>query len=453
MLLYHASRKDTIPARQVGPLGVTEPTLSSGTSFVVRGTHRVPGDKSVTHRALMLAALAPGTSIIGGALTSLDAKSSARVLRALGAQIGPLRPDAVIRVTGRRRLGSPVVPLQCGNSGTTARLMLGILAGHPFSATLTGDRSLRRRPMRRVTTPLAAMGAIIEDGGRDGLPLTIRGGGLHPLRSELPIASAQVKSALLLAGAVGGVDVAIQEVAATRDHTERMLGAHGFQVTRSKGWLRLAPTGVFQPFALQVPGDPSSAAFLLAAACLAEGGEVCVAAVGLNPTRTGYLNLLTRMGATIEVFDEEEPFGEPIGSVVTRPAALRAIEVAAAEIPGVIDEIPMLACLAARAEGTTRFRDVGELRVKESDRLALVVQNLRAVGVEAGAEGDDLVVVGREGPFCGSVVTAGDHRIAMAFAVLGTTRGSRISIDDPDCADVSYPGFAAALGALFGRVA
>ncbi len=399
----------------------------------------------------MFAALAPGASIIGGALTSLDAKSSARVLRALGAQIGPLRPDSVINVTGKPRLVSPRVALNCGNSGTTARLMLGILAGHPVSATLTGDQSLRKRPMRRVTAPLSAMGAMVTEGDRDGLPLTIRGGKLRPLRSELPIASAQVKSALLLAGAVGGVEVALREVAVTRDHTERMLGAHGFTVSRSRGWLQFAPTGAFRPFALQVPGDPSSAAFLLAAACLAEGGEICVHAVGLNPTRTGYLNLLTRMGATIEVFDEEEPFGEPTGNLVTRPAALKAIDVQPAEIPGVIDEIPMLACLAARAEGTTRFRGVAELRVKESDRFALIVQNLRAVGVEAAAEGDDLLVTGQEGPFRGKVVTAGDHRIAMAFAVLGTTRGSRIIVDDPACADVSFPGFADALGALFGR--
>jgi 3-phosphoshikimate 1-carboxyvinyltransferase len=399
----------------------------------------------------MLAALAPGHSMIGGALCSLDAKSTARALRALGATLSPLRPEQVVEIRGRRRLMTPSRALHCGNSGTTARLLLGILAGHRFPATLTGDASLRKRPMRRVTAPLVAMGARVEDRGRDGLPLTIRGGRLTALEWQLPIASAQVKSALLLAGAVAGVPVALREPAVTRDHTERMLGANGFAVTRSKGWLRLEPTGAFHPFAIQVPGDPSSAAFLLAAILLAEGGEARVAGVGLNPTRTGYLHVLTRMGARIAVLDEEEPFGEPIGDLVTAPASLRAVTVTPDEVPGIIDEIPILACLAARAEGISRFSGVGELRVKESDRLALIVANLRAVGVTAEAQGDDLVVEGGAGPFRGKVRTAGDHRIAMAFAVLGGTRGSRIVVDDPECAAVSFPSFAAAHAALFGR--
>lgn len=411
----------------------------------------MPGDKSITHRALMLAALAPGASIVGGALTSLDARSTARVLRALGATISPLRADTVVQIRGRRRLSAPTRTLQCGNSGTTARLMLGILAGHRFASTLTGDASLRRRPMRRVTEPLTGMGARVEDHGHDGLPLTIRGGRLRPLEWSLPIASAQVKSALLLAGAAGGVSVALRETAVTRDHTERMLGANGFDVSRADGWLRLEPTGAFHPLAMQVPGDPSSAAFLLAAILLAEGGEARVAGVGLNPTRTGYLHVLARMGARIAAFDEEAPFGEPIGDLVTAPATLRGVRVEPEEVPGIIDEIPMLACLAARATGESRFRGVGELRVKESDRLALIVRNLRAVGARAEAVGDDLVVQGSDGPFRGRVVTDGDHRIAMAFTVLGQTRGSRIVVDDPACAAVSFPDFAGRLAALFGR--
>jgi 3-phosphoshikimate 1-carboxyvinyltransferase len=399
----------------------------------------------------MMAALAPGASVVGGALTSLDARSTASVLRALGASISPLRADTVVEIRGRRRLTTPAATLRCGNSGTTARLMLGILAGHRFVSTLSGDASLRRRPMRRVTEPLATMGARIDDAGHDGLPLSIRGGGLRPLEWSLPIASAQVKSALLLAGAVGGVPVALRETAVTRDHTERMLGANGFDVSRGDGWLRLEPTGAFHPVAMQVPGDPSSAAFLLAAILLAEGGEASVAGVGLNPTRTGFLHVMARMGASIAASDEEAPFGEPIGDLVTRPAELRAVVVEPEEVPGIIDEIPMLACLAASAAGESRFLGVGELRVKESDRLALIVRNLRAVGVEAEAAGDDLVVRGRPGPFRGRVVTAGDHRIAMAFTVLGTTRGSRITVDDPDCAAVSFPGFANQLATLFGR--
>ncbi len=411
----------------------------------------MPGDKSITHRALMFAALAPGHSVVGGALTSLDARSTARVLRALGATISPLRADSVVEIRGRRRLTTPATVLQCGNSGTTARLMLGILAGHRFPSTLSGDASLRRRPMRRVTAALAEMGTKIDDGGHDGLPLTIRGGRLGALKWNLPIASAQVKSALLLAGAVGGVSVALRETAVTRDHTERMLGANGFDVSRSDGWLRLEPTGAFHPVAMQVPGDPSSAAFLLAAILLAEGGEARVAGVGLNPTRTGYLHVMARMGATIAACDEEAPFGEPIGDLVSSPAPLRGVVVEPDEVPGIIDEIPMLACLAARAAGESRFRGVGELRVKESDRLALIVRNLRAVGAEAEAVGDDLLVRGGPGPFRGRVVTDGDHRIAMAFTVLGQTRGSRIVVDDPDCAAVSFPNFTGQLAALYGR--
>lgn len=454
VVLYHEPGKDTIPARQIGPLPLSwSPTLPAGHRFFVHGTHRIPGDKSISHRAMMLASLAPGESVIGGALTSLDARSTAHVLRALGASITPLRAEQVVQVRGRRRLSRPVATLHCGNSGTTARLMLGILAGHHFTATLTGDASLRRRPMRRVTEPLAAMGARFEDPDRDGLPLTIRGGRLQPLEWRLPIASAQAKSALLLAGAVAGVPVALREAAVTRDHTERLLGANGFAVTRHRGWLRLEPTGAFRPFVMQIPGDPSSAAFLLGAALLAEGGEVRIAGVGLNSTRTGYLNVLARMGAQIAASNEETPFGEPIGDLLARPATLHAVEVSAAEVPGIIDEIPILACLAARAEGESWFRGVGELRVKESDRLALIVQNLRAIGVSAEASGDDLRVVGREGPFRGRVTTGADHRIAMAFMVLGTTRGSRIVVDDPECAAVSFPDFTSRLAALFGRVA
>lgn len=385
--------------------------------------------------------------MVGGALTSLDARSTARVLRALGTRISPLAPGRVVEVTGRRRFTAPEKTLHCGNSGTTTRLLLGLLAAHRFAATLTGDRSLRRRPMRRVTEPLLAMGARVQ-GERDGLPLTIRGGRLVPLTWRMPIASAQVKSALLLAGAIGGVEVSLSEPAVTRDHTERMLGAFGFDIRRTRGTLTLAPTGTLEPFALQVPGDPSSAAFLVAAALLADAGGIRIAGVGLNPTRTGFLHVLTRMGATIGVTDEEEPFGEPIGDLLVGPAALRAVEVAPDEVPGIIDEIPILAALAARAEGTSRFRGVAELRVKESDRLALMADNLRRIGVEAEAQGDDLVVTGTDRPLAGRVVTDGDHRIAMAFAVLGARPGNRIRVDDPDCAAVSFPGFRETLRAL-----
>jgi len=304
--------------------------------------------------------------------------------------------------------------------------------------------------MRRVTEPLRQMGAGIEDAAHDGLPLAISGGKLFPLDWQMKVPSAQVKSALLLAGLAAEVPVVLRESAATRDHTERLLRHFGFAVASREGILRFAPTGRLVPFELQVPGDPSSAAFLLAAALLAGEGEIRVVGVGLNPTRTGFLDVLRRMGATIATEGVHTPFGEPVGDLVAGPAPLKSVDVPAAEIPGIIDEIPILACLAARAEGVSRFRSVAELRVKESDRLALLVQNFRALGVEAAAEGDDLVVAGTNAPLSGRVVTAGDHRIAMAFAVLGRGRGSRVRIDDPDCAGVSFPGFSEALRNLGG---
>jgi 3-phosphoshikimate 1-carboxyvinyltransferase len=412
----------------------------------VGGSVRVPGDKSITHRALLFSALARGTSYVGGALTSLDARSTARVLRQLGAQISSLRAGATVRVTGRGRLRAPASVLDCGNSGTTARLLLGLLAGHRLQATLTGDSSLRRRPMRRVTRPLSQMGARFEESGGDGLPLTIRGGALVPLRYEMPVSSAQIKSALLLAGLAGGVEVDVREPhGRSRDHTERILRAFGYQVIEDDGWVGFRPGGRIEPFELQVPGDPSSAAFLAGAAILADGGELSIVRVGVNPTRTGFLTVLRRMGATVSTEALTEHFGEPVADLVVRPAALRATEVAAGEIPALIDEIPLLAVLASRAAGTTVFRGVGELRIKESDRLSLIAENLRAVGGRAEVTGDDLFVEGVVPPPVGPVRSKGDHRLAMAFAVLGTIEGARVRVDDMACAAVSFPRFTEAL--------
>jgi 3-phosphoshikimate 1-carboxyvinyltransferase len=408
----------------------------------VAGTVRAPGDKSITHRALLLAALGRGVSHVGGALTSLDARSSARVLRQLGAEISPLREGDVLAIKGHGRFRAPDRTLDCGNSGTTTRLLLGLLAGHRFRATLTGDASLRRRPMRRVTVPLTEMGARFEERGGDGLPLTVRGGKLRPIRYAMPVSSAQVKSSLMLAGMVGQVPVDLLEPnGRSRDHTERMLRALGFAVGERDGWIEFRPGGRVEPFDIQVPGDPSSAAFLVGASVLAEGGELRIAGVGVNPTRTGFLRVLQRMGAQVALDTSDTSFGEPVADLIARPAALRRTEVTAGEIPGLIDEIPLLAVLASRAAGETVFRDVGELRVKESDRLGLIAGNIRAVGGKAAVRGDDLHVEGVESPPRGRVRTAADHRIAMAFAVLGTLPGARIAIDDMACAAVSFPRF------------
>jgi 3-phosphoshikimate 1-carboxyvinyltransferase len=447
--LFTACGKDTIPATQFTHPAPLELKLPRSTSIAVGGTHRVPGDKSITHRALLCAALAPGRSLLRGALTSDDARSSARVLRQLGTAVSPLRAGAIVSVTGRRRWIAPQADLNCGNSGTTARLILGLLAAHHFAATLTGDRSLRRRPMRRVTEPLITMGARVTNPEQDGLPLTITGGRLRELEWRLPVASAQVKSALLLAGAAACVRVVLHQSAATRDHTERMLRCFGYELSHLDGTLTLEPTGTISRFELDIPGDPSSAIFLIAAAALARRGRIKITDVGLNPSRTGFLPILARMGVPVDVDQTAEMFGEPRGALSAAASDLRSVTLLPAEVPSVIDEVPMLACLAARAAGTSRFNGLAELRVKESDRLGLLAQNLRTIGVDATIDGDDLTIVGTEAPLEGRVITHGDHRIAMAFAVLGTQPGSRIRIDDPECTAVSFPGFAATLAALF----
>jgi len=408
----------------------------------VQGVVRPPGDKSISHRVLMLAALARGESELTGLLTGDDVKSSARVLRQLGAEISAIRDGVTVRVS-RAPLTAPRAPLHCGNSGTTARLLLGILAGQRFAATLTGDASLRRRPMRRVTEPLRAMGAQISEHG-DTLPLTIHGGRLRGLTYKSPVASAQVKSALLFAALTGGVPVTIREPYRSRDHTERLLAHLGLEIHEHDSVVSYQPSGVsVPPFKLSVPGDTSSAAFLVAAAVLAEGGELLLENVGVNPTRTGYLVVLERMGAHVERVNLRDQGGEPVADLVVRPppTGLNGTEVTAAEVPTLVDEVPVLAVLASRAKGSTVFREVGELRVKESNRLELVAANLRAVGVHAEARGNDLHVEGNDRPPRGRVETASDHRLAMAFAVLGTVPAADIRLSERRSVAISYPAF------------
>jgi 3-phosphoshikimate 1-carboxyvinyltransferase len=407
----------------------------------VRGIVRPPGDKSISHRALMLAALARGKSELTGVLTGDDVKSTARVLRQLGADISRIRESGV-RISGSRLL-APSSRLNCGNSGTTARLILGILAGQRFAATLTGDASLRRRPMRRVTEPLRTMGAEITTRG-DGLPLTIRGGRLRGLEYTSPVASAQVKSALLFAALTGNVPVTIREPYRSRDHTERLLAHLGLGIHERDGAIVYEPSrSVVPSLRLSVPGDASSAAFLVAAAVLAEGGELLIENVGVNPTRTGFLVALARMGARVERVNLRDAGGEPVADLIVRPppAGLGGTEVTAAEIPTLVDEVPALAVLASRARGETVFREVGELRVKESNRLELIAANLRAVGARAEARGNDLYVDGQSGAPRGRVETAGDHRLAMAFAVLGTVPGADVRLSERRSVAISYPGF------------
>lgn len=409
----------------------------------VTGRLRVPGDKSISHRALLLGALAEGSSRVTGLLTGEDVGATAAVLRLLGVDLPAVAQDFAIPGVGRGGLRPPTAALPCGNSGTTARLVAGIVAAQPFAATFTGDASLSRRPMKRVARPLEAMGATVTFGGGrgEGLPMTVRGGALRSVEWRGEVASAQVKSAVLLAGICAGVPVAVREPAPSRDHTERMLQAMGAAVTRRGDTVGLEPPSRLAPLELAVPADPSSAAFFVALAALARGGELVLPDVCLNRTRTGFLDALRAMGTAVAREDERLAGGEPVGTLVARPEALRGTTVRGADIPAMIDELPLLACVAARAEGETVIRDAAELRGKESDRIAVVVANLRALGVEAEELPDGLRVVGTDAPLAGRIATHGDHRVAMAFGVLGAATGGAIVVDDPDCVAVSYPAF------------
>lgn len=415
---------------------------------------RVPGDKSITHRALILAALATGRSRVLRPLTSADTRSTAAVLRALGAGVGELADETFIDGAGLHGLRAAAGALDCGNSGTTARLLMGVLAGYPFESTLTGDASLRSRPMRRVTVPLSRMGAIFEElDAPDRLPIRLRGGELRPLSYDSPHASAQVKSALLLAGLTGGVRVSVTEPVLSRDHTERMLVRLGVPVVTGRrpdgrSGVALAPATRLTSFEMEIPGDASSAAFIAAHALLAATAPVRICDVGLNPTRAGFFDVVRRMGGRIEFANVRESCGEPIGDVIVERSALHGTTVTPAEIPALVDEVPVLAVLAARAEGITAVEGAAELRVKESDRIHALVSNLERIGASAEERPDGLVVQGGAHPLAGSIRAAGDHRIAMAFGVLGAATDVAIDIDDRDVVDVSFPGFWALLDEL-----
>lgn len=408
----------------------------------VAGRLRVPGDKSISHRALMLAALASGASRIEGLLASADVLSTAGMLRALGVDVPAVSAEGItVRGVGLRGLSAATSDLDGGNSGTTTRLMAGVLAASPFVSRVIGDASLSKRPMHRVATPLTAMGARFDFAHGDGLPMTIHGGALRGLTWFGETASAQVKSAVLLAGLVAGVPVEVHEPAPTRDHTERMLRGRGLDVRSEGTVVTLLPGATLGALDTRVPGDPSSATFFAALAALASAGEIEIESVCTNPTRTGAFRVLERMGARLEWEDMRDEGGEPVATLVAAPRRLVGTVIAPHEVPSLIDELPMLACVAARAVGETRVTGAGELRVKESDRIATVVQNLRAIGADAEELADGFVVRGTDRPLAGRVVTRGDHRIAMAFGVLGAVPGNAIVVDDPSCVAVSYPNF------------
>jgi 3-phosphoshikimate 1-carboxyvinyltransferase len=412
----------------------------------------VPGDKSLTQRALILASIASGTSSLRGLLFGGDAESTANALRAMGANIPPIPQDGgaiEVEGVGLDGLATPDAPLDLGNSGTGTRLLLGLLAGAGVGATLTGDTSLQSRPMKRVTAPLCAMGASFEFlEEQDRLPLTITSAaGLSAVDWPSHVASAQVKSAILLAGLTGHTFVQVTEPRRSRDHSERMLNQLGVSVIShavAGGWrveLRDPPAQI-EAFDFAVPGDISSAAFVLSLAALGATQDVLtVEGVGLNPTRTAFLDVLRRMGVDLNIALRPDSGAEPVGTISAESADLRATVIAPDEVPRLIDELPLVAILGARAKGTTIIRDASELRTKESDRISALVENLRGLGVSVEEFADGLAVEGSWEPLSGRVKCFDDHRIAMAFGVLGAQPGNSIEIDDPDAASVSFPGF------------
>ncbi len=414
----------------------------------LRGTLRVPGDKSISHRAALLGALARGATTVEGFLRAEDCLATLRCIRALGVPIEETEHRLLIRGGALRE---PEDVLDVGNSGTTLRLLAGILAGQPFHSVVPGDASIRRRPMDRVVEPLRQMGARIS--GRAGgrlAPLAIVGGGLRGIAHTTPVASAQVKSAVLLAGLFAEGETAVREPSLSRDHTERMLGAFGVSVFRSGLEARVRGPATLRETTVRVPGDLSSAAFFLVAAAAVPGSEVVVEGVGLNPTRTGVLDVLRMMGASVGVTDLREEGGEPQGGVVVRAARLHGTMIEGDLIPRTIDELPVLAVAACLAEGETVIRDAAELRVKESDRVAALARELGRLGAAIEARPDGLAIIGGRRLRGGRVSSGGDHRIAMALAIAGLCADGPVTIDDSASIQVSFPGFEAALRQVTG---
>jgi len=408
----------------------------------LRGTVRVPGDKSVSHRAVMLGAIAEGTTEIHGFLEGEDTRATAQVFEQLGVRIESPRDNVrIVHGVGLHGLAGSRSALDCGNSGTGMRLLAGLLAGQPFDSVLVGDASLTRRPMRRVTEPLAGMGADIGAGADGTPPLRIHGGReLHGVVYDLPVASAQVKSAILLAGLYARGTTVVREPHPTRDYTERMLAAFGWPIDFAPGRARLEGGHRLIATRVDVPSDFSSAAFFLVAASVVPGSELRLEAVGMNPRRTGLLHALRRMGADIVEERPREQGGEPVADLVVRHALLHGTEIPAALVPDMIDEFPALFVAAACARGRTVVSGAAELRVKESDRIATMAAGLRSLGVVVDEFPDGAVIEGGA-PGGGAVDSHGDHRIAMSFAVAGQVASGEVRIADVANVATSFPSF------------
>ncbi len=431
--------------------------LTASRSGPLVGRIRVPGDKSISHRALILGALATGTTRITGLLEAEDVVNTAKAVTALGAPAVRLGPVWEVKGRGVGGLIEPSGDLDFGNSGTGSRLMMGVIAGNDVTVRMIGDASLSGRPMRRVLTPLRQMGLSVED-DRETLPLRLTGtSGLVPIEYQTPVPSAQVKSAILLAGLAAAGETTVIEREATRDHTERMFRYFGAQVRTAvrDGMTAITVEGQseLEGRDVIVPSDPSSAAFLVAAAAIIPGSEVVIEGVLINPTRTGFYTTLVEMGADVAFLDERQSGGENIADIRVRHRRLTGVRVPAQRAPTMIDEYPILSVVAAFADGETRMDGLAELKVKESDRLAATAAGLIANGIDAKVDGDSLIVAGSSAPRGGGlVVTHMDHRIAMAFLVLGLATDRPVTIDDVSFVATSFPefrGLVEGLGGIF----
>jgi 3-phosphoshikimate 1-carboxyvinyltransferase len=418
----------------------------------LRGTLRPPADKSISHRAALIAAMGEGETTIEGYLDAADTRSTLAAAQELGADVLHVSPEVVerrLRIHGVGLRGARPAAIDVGNAGTLLRLLPGWLAGQPEGAwTLDGDESIRRRPVDRIAEPLAAMGARMSCRENRFTPVTIEAAPLHGISYELPIASAQVKSCVLFAGLLAEGETRVVEPLPTRDHSERMLRAAGAEIEREGDAIAVRPAESLAPGRIVVPADFSSAAFFIVAGLLVPESEVTLSGVGLNPTRTGLLAILKRMGAGIEVAPEGEEGGEPIGSIAARAAELRGTEVGGAEVPLAIDELPLAALAACFAEGETTIRDAAELRRKESDRIETVAAALTALGAEIETSEDGMRIEGTGGLRGGVVDSHGDHRIAMLGAVAGLASREAVEVEGMDAAAVSYPQFERDLASL-----
>ncbi|TKI55808.1 3-phosphoshikimate 1-carboxyvinyltransferase [Brevibacillus antibioticus] len=408
----------------------------------IKGTVRVPGDKSISHRAVMFGALAEGTTTIEGFLPGADCLSTISCFRRMGIQIEQKEDAVTVQGKGWYGLQEPSQHLDVGNSGTTIRLMAGIMATQPFHVVMEGDESIAKRPMRRVIGPLREMGAKI-DGRKDGeyTPLSIRGGGLQGIAYQSPVASAQVKSAIMLAGLQAKGVTSVTEPHLSRDHTERMLQAFGVQVVRDGLTVSVEGGQKLQGRAISVPGDISSAAFLIAAVMVVPGSSLLIENVGINPSRTGIIDVVKAMGGSLELLNERVVNEEPVADLLVTHSELHGIEIAGDIIPRLIDEIPVIAVMATQAKGQTVIRDAEELKVKETDRIATVVSQLSKFGAQVTPTEDGMIIEGKT-ELTGAVIDSmGDHRIGMAMAIAGLVAEGETTIENDDAIDVSFPGF------------